>query len=602
MVGLGARANAPKPEAQVTNEELELDRLQSALQDRYVLKSVLGRGGMATVYLAEEERHSRHLALKVLRPELAATIGKDRFLREIRTIAGLTHPHILPLFDSGEVGGFLFYVMPYVEGETLRHRIQREGQLPVSDSLAIAAQVADALSFAHGRGIVHRDIKPENILLEAGHAVVADFGIAKALTVSAADPITMHGFAVGTPQYMSPEQASADPSVDGRSDQYSLACVLFEMLGGKPPFAGCAPQALFVQKLLETAELIRSTRHDVSENVERALARALSRAPSDRYNTMLEFANALISQSPAQPDVSITAKTSGPSSGRHLSVLPIEMRPLDAELDFYGLTHPGKVERVNQDHFAIFSIRRDMHFHATSLPDASFVPRESHRRAFIAIAASGMGRGGWGENASRTALEVITQQMMRNVASYSVTDADHEAAFVQSLYSMALQSQISVEQKSWQSPDAGGSGFGFVMWIGIWPRAYVVEVGGGRIYQYADGSLFPLATFSEYDEATRKRVTEMTGTTILTPDNSAQIQPSVRHTPIIYRHMQRWDAIGLICSPGLIANVSEARISERLRDSTSSRQLCESLLGDALDNGGIGNVTIICGRAIAQRA
>jgi serine/threonine protein kinase len=579
----------------------DLDRLQSALQHRYVLKGVLGRGGMATVYLAEEERHSRHLAIKVLRPELAATLGKDRFLREIRTIAGLTHPNILPLFDSGEVDGFLFYVMPYVEGETLRHRIKRDGHLSLADTLAIATEVADALGFAHGRGIIHRDIKPENILLEAHHAVVADFGIAKALTVSAGEELTTVGFALGTPQYMSPEQATADPSVDARSDMYSLACVIFEMLAGEPPFARCAPQTLFARKLLETAPSVASTGRSVPENVEVALRRALDRDPTKRYNTMHEFADALTTGLRGESEAQVPRTLTGALAGGDLPRLPIEMRPLDAELDFHGVTHPGKIDRINQDHFALCSMRRDIQFHATSLPDDSSVPRKGQRRAFVGIAANGMGRGLHGERASRTAIEVITQQLMHNVSSYSLNDDESEAEFVRSLYSMAIQSQVAVEQKSWENPDAGGSGFGFVMWVGIWPRAYVVQVGGGRIFQYVDGNLFPLAGLAEYDEETRTRAMRQTGTTIVTPVDAVAHHPSVRHAPIIYRHAQRWDALGMICTPGLLANVSETRIAERLRESESSRHACEGLLTDALDNGGVGNVTIICGRALAAR-
>ena len=221
-------------------------RLSAALGDRYRFERELGRGGMATVYLAEDFKHHRRVAVKVLRPELAASIGAERFLREIETTANLRHPHILPLYDSGDVedpgdsagGRFLFYVMPFVEGETLRARLDRERQLPIDDALRIAREVSDALSYAHARGIIHRDIKPENILLEGGHAVVADFGIARAVGAAGADSLTGSGITVGTPAYMSPEQASADHDLDGRSDLYALGCVLYEMLAGQPPFTG----------------------------------------------------------------------------------------------------------------------------------------------------------------------------------------------------------------------------------------------------------------------------------------------------------------------------------------------------------------------------
>src|SRR5712691_9101040 len=223
-------------------------QLQAALADRYALERELGRGGMATVYLARDLRHGRPVAIKVLRPEIAATLGPERFLREIDTAARLTHPHILPLHDSGEAAGFLFYVMPYVEGESLRDRLSREKQLPLGDALQIAREVADALSYAHSHDVVHRDIKPENILFEAGHAVVTDFGIARAITAAGGETLTGTGIAVGTPAYMSPEQLAGGEHVDGRTDVYSLGCVLYEMLAGEPPFTGPTAQAIQARK------------------------------------------------------------------------------------------------------------------------------------------------------------------------------------------------------------------------------------------------------------------------------------------------------------------------------------------------------------------
>ena len=209
-----------------------IDRLNAALDGRYTISRILGEGGMATVYLARDIRHDRDVAIKVLRAELAEAVGAERFLNEIKTTANLRHPHILPLFDSGAAGTVLFYVMPLVEGETLRDRLTRERQLPIPDALRIAGEVSDALSYAHARGVVHRDIKPENILLEGGHAVVADFGIARAVSAAGGERLTQTGLSVGTPPYMSPEQASGETDIDGRSDLYSLACVLYEMLGG----------------------------------------------------------------------------------------------------------------------------------------------------------------------------------------------------------------------------------------------------------------------------------------------------------------------------------------------------------------------------------
>jgi TolB-like protein/tetratricopeptide (TPR) repeat protein len=253
---------------------------------------------MATVYLAQDLRHHRPVALKVVRPDLAAVLGPERFLREIEITAQLNHPHILPLLDSGEADGFLFYAMPYAEGESLRERLTREKQLPVEDALQIAREVADALSYAHSRGVIHRDIKPENILLESGHAVVADFGIARAISVAGGERLTATGVAVGTPAYMSPEQASGEEELDGRSDIYALACVLYEMLAGQPPFNGPTAESVLHQHLTATAQPVTTVRAAVPGTVTTALARALAKAPADRFSTATLFADALRAQGP----------------------------------------------------------------------------------------------------------------------------------------------------------------------------------------------------------------------------------------------------------------------------------------------------------------
>ena len=276
-----------------------IDRLAAALADRYRIERELGQGGMATVYLAHDLKHDRKVAIKVLRPELAAALGHERFLREITTTANLRHPHILPLFDSGEAGGFLFYAMPFVEGETLRDRLGREKQLPLEDALRIAREVADALAYAHGRGVVHRDIKPENILLESGHAVVADFGIARAgsaaVSTAGASSLTQAGTAIGTPAYMSPEQASGD-ELDGRSDLYALGCVTYEMLAGQPPFMGPTVESLIHQHLVAVPPLVTQVRSAVPAAVAEAVQRALAKNPADRFVSLSEFAVALRAQ------------------------------------------------------------------------------------------------------------------------------------------------------------------------------------------------------------------------------------------------------------------------------------------------------------------
>jgi TolB-like protein len=272
--------------------------LADALRDRYELRRELGRGGMATVYLARDLKHDRLVALKVFHPELAATLGPERFLREIHLTARLDHPHILPVFDSGEANGLLWYSMPYVEGESLRDRLRREGQLPVEEAVRLAGEVADALEYANQQGVVHRDIKPENILLARGHARVADFGVARALEAGGGGGLTHTGLAVGTPAYMSPEQASAEP-VDGRSDIYALGCVVYEMLAGEPPYTGPTAQAIVAKQLSDPVPSIRRLRPAVPEAVDAALKRALALLPADRFGTALELARGLRLTAPA---------------------------------------------------------------------------------------------------------------------------------------------------------------------------------------------------------------------------------------------------------------------------------------------------------------
>src|SRR5438105_1049947 len=255
---------------------------------------------MATVFLAEDLKHHRPVAIKLLHQELAAALGADRFLREIEIAARLQHPHILPLYDSGRAGGFLYYVMPYVEGESLRDRLQREKQLPLDEALRITGEVASALAYAHSHGVVHRDIKPENIMLSGGTAVVADFGIARALSAAGEGRrLTQTGTIIGTPAYMSPEQATGSEDVDGRSDQYSLACVVYEMLVGEPPFTGPTAQAVLARHSLDMVSPPSIVRATIPDAVEEAILRALSKLPADRYATAALFAEALNTPSAA---------------------------------------------------------------------------------------------------------------------------------------------------------------------------------------------------------------------------------------------------------------------------------------------------------------
>jgi len=270
-----------------------LERLKAALADRYTVEREIGRGGMATVFLAEDLKHRRKVAIKTLHPDLAHAVGTDRFLREIDLVAGLTHPHILPLHDSGEADGLLYYVMPFIEGESLAERVDREKQLPLDDVLRITHEVALALDCAHDGGVIHRDIKPGNILLSSGEAVVTDFGIGKAVHSVVGDDLTEAGLVAGTPDYMSPEQAAGERDIDGRSDTYSLACVTYEMLAGAPPFQGATPQAVRARRAAGEVPSLVTVRNSVPPAMETVILKALSPTPADRYATTGEFASAL---------------------------------------------------------------------------------------------------------------------------------------------------------------------------------------------------------------------------------------------------------------------------------------------------------------------
>jgi TolB-like protein/tetratricopeptide (TPR) repeat protein/tRNA A-37 threonylcarbamoyl transferase component Bud32 len=289
-----------------------LPRLQTALAGRYTLGQEIGRGGMATVYRAHDLKHDRRVAVKVLVPEVAASLGSDRFLQEIKFVAGLNHPHILPLHDSGEADGFLYYVMPYVEGETLRERLKREKQASVEETLALAESVAGALDHAHRHGVIHRDVKPENILLQEGQAVVTDFGVARPLTRTAAESRTEAGIAVGTPEYMSPEACTGDRDLDGRSDEYALACVLYEMLAGHPPFTAPVPQAVAARHVSDAVPPLATVRPDIPANMSRAIMTALAKDPNGRYPSLHAFAEALRTASADQEQ----------AAARSVAVLP----------------------------------------------------------------------------------------------------------------------------------------------------------------------------------------------------------------------------------------------------------------------------------------
>jgi eukaryotic-like serine/threonine-protein kinase len=311
-----------------------LAHLAPALADRYTLERELGRGGMATVYLADDLKHHRQVAIKVLRPELGSLLGPDRFAREIRVAAALNHPHILPLYDSGRVpasagdGGLLYYVMPFIAGESLRQRLAREGQLPVDEAIRLIRQAAAALHHAHLQGVIHRDIKPENILLHEGEAMVADFGIALAAQAAGGERLTQTGLMVGTPEYMSPEQAAGERALDARSDVYSLGCVLYELLAGEPPHTGATARIVIAKRFTQPAPRVRRLRPAVSPAVEQALVRALAGDPGDRFPTAAAFADAL-SAPTAAVDVGGLRLPS-------VAVLPFQSLSADPENEFFA--------------------------------------------------------------------------------------------------------------------------------------------------------------------------------------------------------------------------------------------------------------------------
>ena len=399
-------------------------RLRVALGDRYLIEEEIGRGGAATVYLAEDVKHARKVAIKVLRPDTLHGYEPQRFLREIRIAARLAHPQILPLHDSGECDGLLYFVMPYAGCETLRDRLDRDRRLPVDVALRITCAVAGALAYAHRLNVIHRDIKPENILLQEGEPVIADFGVATAISAAAGDSVyvTDHGFAVGTPAYMSPEQASAESGVDGRTDQYSLACVLYEMLAGEPPFAGTKARATMARHAVETPAPIRTRRPTVPVAVERALGRALAKSPGERFPSISDFAAAL-----ADPSFDLaSALADAATDARAIAVLPFVNASADPENEYFSdgmteelITALTKVEGLHvasrTSVFALKGAREDVRtlgarLNVSAVLDGSVRRAGTRLRITAQLTSVRDGRTLWSERYDRELADVFAIQ------------------------------------------------------------------------------------------------------------------------------------------------------------------------------------------------
>ena len=399
------------------------ERLRAAVADRYRIEEEIGHGGMAAVYLAEDLKHDRKVAIKVLVPSSASqSYEPQRFLREIRIAARLSHPQILPVHDSGECDGLLYFVMPYAGCETLRHRLEREDPLPIDVALRITRAVGAALAYAHRHNVIHRDIKPENILLQEGEPVVADFGVATAISAAAGESIfiTDRGFAVGTPAYMSPEQASAERDLDGRSDLYSLACVLFEMLTGQPPFSGSSARATMARHAIEPAPSVRSLRPTVPLAVDLALQRALAKAPAERFPGMAEFCEALVTP------IAVAMPLPPEPESRAIAVLPFVNASADPENEYFSdgmtdelITALTKVEGLRVSSrtsvFALKEVREDVRtlgarLNVSTLLEGTIRKAGNRIRITVQLTSVTDGRTLWSERYDREMADVFEIQ------------------------------------------------------------------------------------------------------------------------------------------------------------------------------------------------
>jgi serine/threonine protein kinase/Flp pilus assembly protein TadD len=404
------------------------DRLTTALADRYRIERTLGKGGMATVYLARDARHDRDVAIKVLNAELAESLGRQRFVREIRMAARLNHPHILPLYDSGECDGFLYFVMPVMQGQTLRDRLDAERTLPVDEAVRIATEVADALDYAHRQDVIHRDIKPENILLHEGHAVVADFGIGKAIVAAAAESstFTQIGVTVGTPAYMSPEQATGD-EIDGRSDLFALGCVLYEMLAGEVAFSGSSAQATIARRFVYTPPPVTEKREAVSGEVAQLVARLLEKTPADRYATGAQVVSTLRAATTAGPRA-VTPRPEPSCAERLIAVLPFTNMSADADNEFFS---DGLTEELITDLSGVKALRVTSRNSSMQLKATSKTPREIGRALGVRYLLTGSVRR------AGSALRITAQLL----------DADKDTPLWAEKYSGTMDDVFDVQER-----------------------------------------------------------------------------------------------------------------------------------------------------------
>ena len=414
----------------------QFERLKAALADRYAIQEELGAGGMATVYLAHDVKHDRKVAVKVLRPELAAVLGAERFVQEIKTTANLQHPHILPLFDSGEADSFLYYVMPFIDGETLRDKLNRETQLGIDEAVGITTAIADALDYAHRHNVIHRDIKPENILLHDGRPMVADFGIALALSAAAGGRMTETGMSLGTPHYMSPEQATAEKELTNRSDIYSLGCVLYEMLTGDPPHTGSSAQQIIMKIVAEDVQPVTQLRKAVPPHVAAATTKALEKLPADRFGTAKEFAEALTNPAFTLPttQAAVAAPASGP--GNRVAIAATALAVLLGVAALWGWLRP---------------IPKPVSRYSVALPEGEALYTGNASRMAVSPDGSRLVYMGQGEQNSRLLVRDLDQL---HATPLSGTEGAHNPFF---------------------SPDGSRVGF-YVLAEGVWR---VASLGGG---------------------------------------------------------------------------------------------------------------------------